>query len=124
MTLFKVYSPTPGDALRAAAGRIRRQGWRQTGTAGPLDSLCLVASVLMLGLTPAHRDAALAALCARLGVETAADLTGWNDDNGRTVEDVLALLEREGPFCPQLSRVPSGLAHWLAAGAIASGSPY
>ena len=118
---FRSKARTPEGVLRAAARLIRERGWHQGGGVQEDGARCLWLAVARVvrgevmdrpyptnGYTEAYVKKELEAyseennqlirdvetiLCQRLHVEGVAGVWLWNDARGRTVEQVLALLE-------------------------------
>ncbi len=74
--------------LRRAADMIERQGWCQGQWADKHGRVCIMGA---LGDTESD-PAAFCAACHRLSTHLGQRLSMWNDEPGRTKDEVLAML--------------------------------
>lgn len=86
------FDATPLTAVQksylAAADLLERGGWCQGRGRGPGGSKCLVMALVYATIKDADYPKAIEALESRLGKRPA----DWNDEPGRTKEEVIALL--------------------------------
>ena len=81
---------TPQEHLNAAADYIEEHGWCQTVLRDG-ERVCVIGAIRAVhkGRSLEPRDPVYGLLRERIGPD---NIVAWNDDPGRTVEDVLAAL--------------------------------
>ena len=82
-----------GEALQRAANLIREHGWTQDDYVGTNGRLCAWQAIF-LATAPRSMDAALQSVHRELLLRGwQHGIIAWNDADGRTVDEVLELLE-------------------------------
>ena len=80
---------TPVEILRAGIVRLKTVGWKQGGGIGAGGECCAV-----LTLDDVSRECARAIQAVKDTLGRTAPLATWNDEPGRTVEEVIAAFEK------------------------------
>jgi hypothetical protein len=98
---------TTVELLRAAKDQLLTRGWIQHAERRP-DGVCLQGAVLAVGGFSWEAFVALQVLaCALPEAESYNPVTYWNDAEGRTPEEVLALLDQAIARAEQEEAIPA-----------------